>query len=364
MSESPGRPDLTVESAAEFYIQDRKTSDTDNSNYSVKKDLAPFVQWANKNNITLEDIDSWTIKQYKQFITTEKDWKRITIHNRMGCLSRFIDYYADGQTWEGHPPRVDVPKVDRRDEINKEKYDKKDALPQLAFLRGSTPHYATFGHASLETQWNTGRRGQAIVALDLQDYVRDPDDKDPADGPYLNFRHRPDEGTRLKNGIDSEEPVEISEKVAEVLDHYIARERWDKRDDYGRDPLFTTRQGRASMSKIRGANYLITQPCLRMRCPHEQEKESCKYRNRDHASKCPSSRSPHRIRTGSIQWQLDNGIPPEDVSDRVDASTGVIEKHYDVPDDRRKMEERRREYTSTLEDTISESGGTKNEDGS
>lgn len=53
MNESPGRPDLTVESAAEFDIQDRKTSDTDNSNYSVKKNLAPFVQLADQNNMKI-----------------------------------------------------------------------------------------------------------------------------------------------------------------------------------------------------------------------------------------------------------------------------------------------------------------------
>ena len=162
-------------------------------------------------------------------------------------------------------------------------------------------------------------------------------------------------------GVDARLPVvmpwnrvEISDDVADVIDHYVARERNDKRDENGREPLFTTRQGRASIAKVRGAIYIATQPCIRIACPHGENAKKCEYRKRDHASKCPSSRSPHRIRTGSIQWQLDQGIAPEDVSDRVDASVDTIRRHYDVPGDREKMENRRRKYTGVLEDSIDE----------
>jgi hypothetical protein len=93
---------------------------------------------------------------------------------------------------------------------------------------------------------------------------------------------------------------------------------------------------------------LGTQPCLHSPCPHDRERETCEYTERNESSKCPSSRSPHRIRTVSITWQLDVGIPPWVVAERINASVEVIEKHYDVTSPRERIERRRRPYLSNL----------------
>jgi hypothetical protein len=50
----------------------------------------------------------------------------------------------------------------------------------------------------------------------------------------------------------------------------------------------------------------------------------------------------------SISWQLDVGIPPWVVAERINASVEVIEKHYDVTSPRERMERRRRPYLSNL----------------
>ena len=68
-----------------------------------------------------------------------------------------------------------------------------------------------------------------------------------------------------------------------------------------------------------------------------------------HASKCLSSRSPHRIRTGSITWQLNIGIPPEVVAERVNAGLDVIEQHYDKESPLERMERRRRQHIERME---------------
>ncbi|MDB9264438.1 hypothetical protein PN424_17595, partial [Halorubrum ezzemoulense] len=44
---------------------------------------------------------------------------------------------------------------------------------------------------------------------------------------------------------------------------------------------------------------------------HNTQVVDCEYTEFKHASKCPSSRSPHRIRTGAVTWMLNAGIPPE-----------------------------------------------------
>ena len=346
--------DFDPTAAGEYWINKRKIDHSDNTIYSNRKDLAPFVAWCEEKEIErVGDLTAWTIEQYEQYAHAREDWSPITIKNKLQTLKQFLEFLGEkGALDEYLHPAVTIPDLDRSQEVNTEKWDKTDALPQIQFMRNSPKWYGTFEHAVLEVAWFTARRVQAISGLDKPDYVRDPDDDDPADGPYLDFHHRADRGTRLKNELDSEDPVEISDDVADVLDHYIARERNEKRDENGREPLFTTRQGRASIGKIRGATYIATQPCIRVACPHGENAKKCEFRKRDQASKCPSSRSPHRIRTGSIQWQLDQGIAPEDVSDRVDASVDTIRRHYDVPDDREKMENRRRKYTGVLEDSI------------
>ncbi|WP_239638600.1 hypothetical protein [Halorubrum saccharovorum] len=63
-------------------------------------------------------------------------------------------------------------------------------------------------------------------------------------------------------------------------------------------------------------------------CPHDKDPDTCEWTRYVHLSKCPSSRSPHPIRTGSITWQLNQEIPPE-VAERVDATVKTIENHYD-----------------------------------
>jgi predicted naringenin-chalcone synthase len=71
-------------------------------------------------------------------------------------------------------------------------------------------------------------------------------------------------------------------------------------------------------------------------------------------SKCPSTRSPHPIRTGSITWQLNQGVPREVVSQR--CNTDQIEEFYDKPDEDERwrryhdqMERQRRQHVDSLD---------------
>jgi integrase len=65
-------------------------------------------------------------------------------------------------------------------------------------------------HALLEVLWHTGLRIGAAIGLDIRDY--------DADEQYLELVHRPDEGTSLKNGVNSERYVGLSERVCGILD--------------------------------------------------------------------------------------------------------------------------------------------------
>lgn len=154
----------------------------------------------------------------------------------------------------------------------------------------------------------------------------------------MYFRHRPETGTPLKIKMAGERPVGLHLKTAEALKTYIREHRYHKRDDYGRQPLLSTLRGRPSGSSVRTWSYLATLPCQHGPCPHGKDPDECDWTEYVHSSNCPSSRSPHPIRTGAITWILNQGWPPEDVAERVNADVRTIESHYDKadPEERRK----------------------------
>lgn len=93
---------------------------------------------------------------------------------------------------------------------------------------------------------------------------------------------------------------------------------------------------------------LATIPCLPSPCPHGNKPETCDYLTYLTVSQCPSSRSPHQVRTGSITWQLNRGIPAERVAERVNTSVEVLLRHYDLQSKMEEMRERRRPYLNQL----------------
>ncbi|WP_202613924.1 hypothetical protein [Halostella pelagica] len=121
--------------------------------------------------------------------------------------------------------------------------------------------------------------GGGIRTLDLEDF--DVDDQ------ALCLRHRPDEGTPLKNGPTGERDVSLHPHVAAVGEDYIdGPNRFNVTDEYGRSPLITTRQGRPSLSTLQNWIYRITWPCkVGEPCPHDEDPETCEAANYDQASK-------------------------------------------------------------------------------
>jgi integrase len=164
----------------------------------------------------------------------------------------------------------------------------------------------------------------------------------------LRFVHRPDRDTPLKNGVDGERIVGIPEQTASHIRGWL-RNRPKVQDDYGRDPLFTTQNGRAARTTLRESCYYATIPCHVVDCPHDQKKRTCDWSSLRYASPCPSSRSPHQVRTGSIVWQINQGIPKDVVAERANVSVDVLEQHYDHPTAEEAFLERRKRFVSHLD---------------
>ncbi len=266
------------------------------------------------------------------------------------------------------PEAMDVPELSKKERVNTETLPAQRALPILENLERY--EYASREHVSFMLFWRTTMRLGAIYGLDLRDLYLEEEDLerlrnqlledgftpavvedvvDDAETPFVFPRHRPETGTTLKNGYDGERVINISEDTAEVLRAYIRVNRNDIEDEHGRKPLLTSKKGggRLADSSIRNWMYILTQPCnWGGECPHDRDPEECVAREHGKGSKCPSARSPHKIRTGSYTWHRDRGWPRRDLEEKANTS---LDEVYDQPFDlTRGMS--RRQHLDRLED--------------
>lgn len=347
MSETAGRApsdpsELSPRQARDRFLDKRAMENSEKTIRSYRNRLTRWVTWCEERQVeSVGDLSGWLFDEYERFLREEEN-APATVKGKMTAVSQLIQYLETIEAVEEDlAEKVHVPKLTRSQETSDTMLDTEDAKALLEFYRNDPARFGTPPHAVLEVLWNTGCRLGALLALDLGDY--------DSEAGYLDFNHRPESGTPLKNNEQGERVVRISDPVVDALDTYVARERSDKRDEHGREPLFAGRQGRVTDTTIRSWTYQGTHPCVYMQCPHGRRRPNCKFTQRNHASKCPSSRAPHHIRTGSLTWHCDRGLPIEVISERVDADPDTIKRYYDKADRHRKMAERREEYTADLD---------------
>ncbi|WP_394346437.1 tyrosine-type recombinase/integrase [Haloarcula amylovorans] len=195
--------------------------------------------------------------------------------------------------------------------------------------------YASRDHAVIRLLWVSAIRVGTARSFDVEDFDREE--------RTLAVRHRPESDTPLKNGERAERLLALDERTTETIADYVDHARPAASDGYGRNPLFASDQGRLGASTIRRAVYRWTRPCQRGDgCPHDRDKDDCDaYRTVTLASQCPSTRSPHEVRRGSISQMLNEQIPVRAISDRANVSDDVLDEHYDARSEEEQTETRR-----------------------
>ncbi len=339
-------PDLSPREAFERWLSRLRASKAESTVTSYHYQLKLFIEFCEREGLTsIGDVSGWDLDTYETE-RREAGVELLSLNKEFRTLKLFLEYCARIEVVnESLPEKVDPPDVPRDAHVDETLLHPDDARQLLDYYDEHA--YGTRAHALLAVAWYIGPRLGAIRGLDLRDY--------DSDDAYLQFIHRPREETPLKNGTDGERAVGLPREVCDVLDHYLAEERHDVHDDYGRRPLIASQVGRGSRAGIRGWMYLATVPCLHSACPHGNDRPTCEYVDYSKASQCPSSRSPHQVRTGSITWQLNRGVPIEVVAERVNTSVRVLKRHYDQPTKREELEERRRQYVDRL--GFDDSGG-------
>jgi len=334
-------PKFSPREAVDRWLDRERLDKAEQTIAGYRGQLKLFVEFCERENIArLGELTPWDLEEFETARRSE-DIATVTLRNELLTVRQVLRHYEQlGVVDEDVVESIDLPNVSKADQTSETILETSAARALLRAYRDGAAEYPR-GHAFLELAWYTGARMGAIRGLDLSDVELEEG--------YVQFRHRPEEDTPLKNAYDGERAVGISDDVVTALRDYIVEDRPKVTDSYERKPLFATVHGRIGLNTLRTSSYYATIPCRHGDCPHGKEIGGCEWRSQTKASKCPSSRSPHQIRAGSITWQLNRGLRADVVAERVNASVDVIEIHYDKADPVEEFRQRRQRHLDKLD---------------
>lgn len=335
---------ITPDAALEYYLETRQYDLSGETLQSHRYRLHSFVRWlssedhgteavANMNDVDLRTIHAYRVFKREENFEGDDPLNAVSMQGQVSTLRVFLEHLADiDAVPEDLYDRIRLPKVRDGEDVNDDELEPERARAILDYLHEW--HYATRHHVVMLLLWRTAMRRGGIHSLDVGDY--DPDER------AISLRHRPDEGTTLKNKFRGERDVQLKPHVAGILEDYLdGPHRHNVTDEFGRAPVITTDNGRPAKSTITDWIYQWTRPCvIGDPCPHDRDLDTCKAVRNDLASECPSSMGPHAVRTGSLTAYRDRGTPREIVSDRCDVSEKILDKHYDKASKRQQMRRR------------------------
>jgi site-specific recombinase XerD len=321
--------------AKAMYLDQRRQEVSESTIQAHDYRLRHFVRWCNdiEGIENLNNVSGRDLQRYKLWRRDDGDLNNVTMVTQLSTLRVFIKWCEDiDAVPQGTHDKILMPSLSKNEDRRTAILDSESAEKLIEYLRRF--ELGTRTHALIELLWHTGMRIGAAHSLDVSDYDRDEQ--------YVELRHRPESGTRLKNKTDGERYVSLSASVCDALDAYLQYYRVEAKDDSGRSPLFTSQYGRVAKSSLRDSIYRASRPCQYTgECPHDRDIDSCEAMETNKASTCPSSVSPHAIRRGSITHHLSEDVPDKIVSDRMNVSLDVLEKHYDRRSEQEKADQRR-----------------------
>lgn len=331
--------------AVEMFHDAMQDEHAESTQRSAKHRLRAFLQFCdeheihNLNELTGRDLFRYRTWRREGHGDGREEIKLVTLKSQLATLRRFLRFAAN---IDAVPPelyeQLSLPTMTNGEDVSESTLKPERAIEILDWLENAQP--GTRNHIIVLLLWRTGARTGAVRGLDLRDL--DLDGNHPrVSGPAIQFVHRPETGTPLKNQDDGTRWNRISENTARFLENYIEYHRHDVTDDYGRNPLITTEYGRIAGNTIRTSLYRVTRPCWRGEgCPHDRNIDECEATHLDQASKCPSSRSPHDLRSGRVTYYRREDVPRRVVKDRLNASEDILDRHYDRRSDREQAEQR------------------------
>lgn len=322
---------LEPERGVELYLQQRQDDAAESTIRAHKGRLKHFLRWCDREDIdNLNELTGRRLYEFRLWRKEDGDLSTISVRTQLSTLRAFIKFLEtiDAVDNDLHND-VTMPQLKQGEDARDVMLESDRANEIISHLRRF--EYCSTRHVIFELLWKTAMRSGALHSLDVEDV----DTEEAA----LKVRHRPEQGTSLKNGVEGERMIALAEKSVQLVQDWISQKRPNVTDEYGRSPLIASQQGRMTKGTIRNAVYRATRPCV--------INEDCCGKRGEFPSKCPSSRSPHALRRGSITYHLQKDVPKQVVSDRTNVSPDILDKHYNQMTDEEQMQQRR-EYLDNI----------------
>lgn len=294
--------------------------------------MGVWLDWCEEAGI--DDLNDLTGRDLSDFVAWRRDQiAPITLQKQLSTIRVFLRWAANTDAVrEGLAEKLQAPELPDGAEASDTVIEPDRVKRILAYL--DRHDYASREHAMAALLWRTGMRRGSLHSLDVDDLRPDDD--------AIVIRHRPEEGTKLKNGADGERWVYLGPTWYQIVADYVTDRRIDKTDEYGREPLLTTRNGRIHKTTITDNCYRLTRTCdITGECPVGRDIEECE--GTRHPGYCDVKRGPHAWRRSAISEHLRLGTDPDAVSERMNVSLKVLYRHYDVRTNREKMSVRKDE---------------------
>lgn len=319
--------------AADRYLSHREDEVRTDTLRGESTPINRFGQWCDQEDKPLRRLNGFDLQAFYDTLKDDDNLtSQATLQNYMTAVRQFLRYLErldaapPGISDKVHIPSLEKDQRRRSEEINPDRVNKiVHHLKQF--------HYASRDHIILLLFWHTGIRLGAAYSLDIN-HITTLD----GSGPVLELNHQPEHGTPLKNGDEGERPINLSQNVADAIHDYIDHNRIDTTDEFGREPLLTSANGRYSKDQIRKTvNYWT--------CPGNTGIGECSCtdgRIKEKAHNCGESVPPHCIRSASITYWRQNDVPKEVVSDRMNVTDQVLDEHYDRRTEEGKARQRRK----------------------
>lgn len=314
--------------AVDKYLTHVGTECVDSTVGTYEYRLADFVEWCDTNEIeSTADLTTEHLEDFYRWRRQHRDLSPSSLQSFQRTLKRFIRYCCQRHNWvrQGLHETVDVPNVDKEDRRRENEIPHEVTQSVISYLDKYEPYRCE--HVVWTLLGEAGLRRGSLRALDVGDFLS------LEQGHFLRLRHRPETGTRLKNGNSGERTIQISRYAAKVIEGYLDGRRNDVEDEYGRKPLLAPGPGRISESTIQKYAYRWSQPCQYAgECPRsDRDPETCRAAgNNEKASHCPINGATHAVRKGYITQMRREGFSKEEIEHRCDVSEDVVDDHYDM----------------------------------
>jgi len=258
MTESDDLEPLEPQEAVSLYKQDRQDDIWPSTLRSHGYRLDRFLNWCEEYDVTnLNDLTGRDIQRFK--LWRKQQVKQVTLKSTLDTLRVFLRFcQALDAVQDGLAESVVSPTIDREQNVS-------DAIIQTEVAETILEYqdkynYASLKHALFRLLWESGMRIGAAQGIDIKDvHLRDA---------YVELHHRPETDTPLKNGKGGERNVALSPDLNFVLEDYINELRPERTDDYGRNPLFASSQGRYQKTSLRVYINQMTRPCCTGKSVH------------------------------------------------------------------------------------------------